>query len=189
MDEAGERRQNIGFKEHLINNQIRATELRVLADDGAQLGVMGLSQAMKLADEAELDLVLISPSAIPPVARIIDYGKYKFETLRKEKEQKKANKQTKLKEIQLSLNIQENEIAFKMKSARGFIDDGNKVKVAINRIRGRQAQNADKGLVTMQKFADDMSDIADIEQPPTKGGTPGRNLSITMVLGPKKGKK
>lgn len=176
------------FKELLINNQIRASELRVIAENGDQLGVMSLSQAMRLADEAELDLVLISPTATPPVARIIDYGKYKFETLRKQKEQKKASKQTRLKEVQLSLGIQENEVAFKSKSARGFIEDGCKVKVAINRIRGRATMNADKGVVIMNKFAEGLGDIAEIEQAPTKGGTPGRNVSIVMILAPRKKK-
>jgi len=176
------------FKEHQINSQIRASELRVLGEDGEQLGIMGFSQAMKIADERELDLVLISPTANPPVAKIIDYGKYKFETLRREKEQKKAAKQTRVKEVQLSLNIQENEVAFKMKSARGFLEDGNKVKVAINRIKGRATQNADKGVAVMQKFAEDLAEVADVETPPTKGGTPGRNVNITMILAPKKKK-
>ncbi|MCL2569867.1 MAG: translation initiation factor IF-3 [Firmicutes bacterium] len=176
------------FKELQINNEIRATELRVIGAEGEQLGIMGFSQAMRLSDELGLDLVLISPKATPPVARIIDYGKFKFESIRKEKEQRKSSKQAKIKEIQLSLNIQENEIAFKMKSARGFIEDGNKVKVAINRIRGRATMNADKGVALLVKFAEDMGDIAEIDQAPTKGGTPGRNVSITMVLAPKKKK-
>ena len=179
----------IAFRELHINNQIRATELRVISETGEQLGIMSGTQAMRLADEAELDLVLVSPSANPPVARIIDYGKYKFETLRKEKEQKRASKQTKIKEVQLSLGIQENEVNFKMKSARGFLEDGSKVKVAINRIRGRATMNADKGVAVMVKFAEDLSEVADIEMPPTKGGVPGRNVSITMVLAPKKGGK
>ena len=150
---------------------------------------MSFSQAMKQADEAELDLVLISQSAKPPVARIIDYGKYKFETLRKEKEQKKAQKQIRLKEVQLSLGIQENEVSFKMKKAREFIEDGNKVKVAINRVRGRATMNADKGVALLERFALDLTDIAEVEQPPAKSGVPGRNINITMVIGPRKGKK
>jgi len=150
---------------------------------------MGYSQAMKLADEAELDLVLISPAANPPVAKITDYGKFKFDALRREKEQKKASRATKLKEVQLSLNIQENEIAFKMKAAKGFLEDGNKVKVAINRIRGRATMNADKGVAVMQKFAADLAEVADIETQPTKGGVPGRNINITMILAPKKNTK
>jgi len=177
------------FKEHLINNQIRATELRVLGAEGEQLGVMGYSQAMKMADESEMDLVLISPTANPPVARIVDYGKFKFDAIRRDKDAKRAQaKQGKTKEVQLSLNIQENEVAFKAKAAKGFLEDGNKVKVVINRIRGRATQNADKGIGHMNKFYEVLAEVADIEQPPTKGGVPGRNLSITMMLAPKKKK-
>ena len=150
------------------------------------LGVMSTSQALRLSDDAELDLVLISPQAKPPVAKIMDYGKYKYETTRKEKEARKAQNIVKVKEVQLSLNIQENEIAFKMKHAVDFINKGNKVKVCINRIRGRATNNADKGVAVLQKFANDMAEIADIDQPITKGGIPGRNINIVMVLAPKK---
>lgn len=150
---------------------------------------MGLSQALKLADEQELDLVLISAGANPPVAKITDYGKFKFETLRKEKDAKRAQKQVKMKEVQLSLGIQENEIAFKMGHARRFLEDGNKVKVAINRIRGRATANADKGVAVMQSFATQLADIADVDQPATKSGVPGRNISIVMMLAPKKSLK
>jgi len=174
------------FKELLINTEITAPELRVISQTGEQLGVMSLSRAMRLADEADTDLVLISASAKPPVAKITDYGKYKFETLRKEKDAKKAQKIIKLKEVQLSLGIQENEIAFKAKHARGFITDGNKVKVCINRIRGRATLNADKGVAIIQKFAESLSDIADIDQQITKGGIPGKNVNIMMILAPKK---
>jgi len=177
------------FKEHQINNQIRAQELRVISSDNQQLGVMGLSQAMRLADEEGLDLVLISPNAKPPVARIIDYGKYKFETLRREKEQRKTQvKQHRVKEVQLSLNIQENEVGFKMAHAKRFLEDGYKVKVCINRIRGRATMNADKGVAILEKFAADLVELADVEQAPTKAGVPGRNINITMVIAPKKKK-
>ena len=148
-----------------------------------------MSQALRLADEAELDLVLISPQAKPPVARIVDYGKFKFETLRKEKEQKKAQRTAKIKEVQLSLGIQENEVAFKREHARRFIETGNKVKVCINRIRGRATANADKGVAIVQHFYESLSDIADIDQPAAKGGIPGRNINIVMVIAPKKNKK
>jgi len=171
-----------------INTEITAPELRVVAENGEMLGIMGLSQAMRLADEAELDLVLISPQAKPPVAKIIDYGKYKFETLKKEKDAKKAQKIIKVKEVQLSLNIQDNEIAFKRDHARRFILEGDKVKVCINRIRGRATANADKGVEIVRKFAEDLADIADVDQQPTKGGVPGRNINIVMVIAPKKKK-
>jgi len=152
------------------------------------LGVMSLSQAMRRADDAELDLVLISPAAKPPVAKIVDYGKYKFELQRKEKEQRKAQKIVKIKEVQLSLGIQPNEVAFKRDNARRFLDDGNKVKVCINRIRGRATANADKGLAIVQNFFESLADIAEIDQPAAKSGIPGRNINIVMVIGPKKKK-
>ena len=176
------------FKELLINTEITATELRVVSATGEQLGVMTLSQAQRLADNAELDLVLISPQAKPPVAKIVDYGKYKFETLRKEKDQKKAQKIIKIKEVQLSLGIQENEIVFKMKHARRFIEEGDKVKVCINRIRGRATQNAEKGVEVIKSFVAELADIADVDQPIAKSGVPGRNINIITVLAPKKKK-
>ena len=174
------------FKELPINNRISAQEVRVIGNDGEMLGVMSTAQALRLSDDAELDLVLISPTAKPPVAKIMDYGKYKFEAVRKEKDARKAQNVVKVKEVQLSLAIQENEVAFKMTNARRFIESGNKVKVCINRIRGRATNNADKGVGILQKFADDMSDIADIDQPIAKGGIPGKNINIVMVLCPKK---
>ena len=176
------------MKELQINTKITASELRIIASNGDMLGVMSTAQAMRLADDENLDLVLISPSANPPVAKIMDYGKYKFETSRKEKDARKAQKIVKLKEVQLSLNIQGNEIAFKMANARKFIETGNKVKVCINRIRGRATNNADKGVAVLQKFAEDMQDIADIDQAITKAGIPGKNINIIMVLAPKKTK-
>ena len=181
------REQNI-FKELKINTEIRDAELRVISEKGEMLGVMGLSQALRLADDAELDLVLISPTAKPPVAKIVDYGKYKFDLQRKEKEQRKSQKQVKIKEVQLSLGIQENEVAFKRDHARRFIEDGNKVKVCINRIRGRATANADKGVAIVQGFYESMADIADIDQTVQKSGIPGRNINIIMVIAPKKKK-
>jgi len=176
------------FKELKINTEIRDAELRVISEKGEMLGVMGLSQALRRADEAELDLVLISPTAKPPVAKIVDYGKYKFDLQRKEKEQRKSQKQVKIKEVQLSLGIQENEVAFKRDHARRFIEDGNKVKVCINRIRGRATLNADKGIAIVQSFYESMADIADIDQAVQKSGIPGRNINIIMVIAPKKKK-
>ena len=176
------------FKELQINTEITAAELRLVGSDGEQLGIVTLSQAMRMADDAELDLVLISPTARPPVAKIMDYGKYKFEASRKAKDARKAQKIVKLKEVQLSLAIQENEVAFKLNHARRFIEDGNKVKVCINRIRGRATLNADKGVAIIQKFAADLADIAEIDQPIAKSGIPGKNINIITVLAPKKKK-
>ena len=174
------------FKELQINNRITASELRVIGETGEMLGVMSLANALRLADQSDLDLVLISPTVKPPVAKIMDYGKYKFETTRKEKDARKVQKSFKLKEVQLSLAIQENEVAFKMANAKRFIEEGSKVKVCINRIRGRATQNADKGVEVLKKFALGLAEIADIEQDATKSGEAGRNISIILILAPKK---
>lgn len=174
------------FKELPINTNITAGELRIIGKDGEMLGVCGTAQALRMADEAGLDLVLISPQAKPPVAKIMDYGKFKFESVRKEKEQKKTQQVAKIKEVQLSLGIQENEIAFKMNHARKFIVDGNKVKVCINRIRGRATQLADKGVEILKSFAEQVADIAEIDQPIQKSGIAGKNINIIMVIAPKK---
>jgi translation initiation factor IF-3 len=176
------------FKELKTNNAITESPLRVIGENGEQLGVMPLAGALRASDEAGLDLVLVSGTSNPAVARIIDYGKYRYEIIRKEKEQKRIQASTKTKEVQLSLGIQENEIAFKMKAARRFIDDGDKVKVCINRIRGRQTQNADKGVAILNDFAAKMADIADIDQALTRGGVPGRNINLMLTLAPKKKK-
>ena len=183
-------KQNI-FKELTINHEITDRELRVISADGEQLGIMTLDRALRLSDEQELDLVLISPAARPPVAKITDYGKYRYETLRKEKEARKvqAQKTIKVKEVQLSLGIQENEVAFKCDHARRFITDGNKVKVCINRIRGRQTANADKGIAIINNFAERLTDVAEVEQPAAKSGIPGKNINIVMIVAPRKGAK
>ena len=154
------------------------------------LGVITLAQAMKLADDAELDLVLINEKSRPAVAKIIDYSKFRYEQIKKEKEQKQEQRRNtvKIKEVQLSIAIQENEIAFKMAKAREFIADGDKVKVCINRIKGRKTQLADKGVAVIQQFADRMADIAEIETPVAKSGIPGRNINIMLMLAPKKKK-
>lgn len=170
----------------LINNQISVGDVRVIGNDGEQLGIMNITQAQKLADEDEFDVVLIAPTAKPPVVKICDYAKYRFEAIKKEKEQRKAQKVVKLKEVQLSLAIQENEIAFKLKNARRFIEDGDKVKVCINRIRGRQTMFADKGVTILNNFYERCKDIADIDSPVAKTGVAGRNMNVIMVLAPKK---
>jgi translation initiation factor IF-3 len=162
--------------------------LRVIGEDGAAFGVITLSQALKLADEKEMDLVLINEVSNPPVAKIVDYSKYRYEAIKKEKEQKQEQRKNmiKIKEVQLSLAIQENEIAFKLNSARKFILDGDKVKVCINRIKGRKVQLADKGIAVVQQFADRMNDIADIETPVAKSGMAGKGINIITILTPKK---
>jgi translation initiation factor IF-3 len=178
------------FKELKINNEITAGELRLIDDKGVGLGVVSLAQGLKLADEKEMDLVMINESSNPPVVKIVDYSKYRYEAIKKEKEQKQEQRKNmiKLKEVQLSLAIQENEIAFKLNSARKFIMDGDKVKVCINRIKGRKVQLADKGVSVVGAFAERMADIADIETPVTKSGMAGKGINIITILTPKKKK-
>ena len=121
----------------MINEQIRDREIRLIGEDGQQLGIMSSREAMKIAREAELDLVKIAPQAKPPVCKIIDYGKYRYELARKEKEAKKKQKTIEVKEVRLSPNIDSNDLNTKIASARKFIEKGNKVKVTL-RFRGRE---------------------------------------------------
>ncbi len=121
----------------MINEQIRDREVRVIGEDGQQLGIMSAKEAMKLAQEAELDLVKIAPTAKPPVCKIIDYGKYRYELARKEKEARKKQKVVELKEVRLSPNIEANDLNTKINAARKFVTKGNKVKVTL-RFRGRE---------------------------------------------------
>ena len=125
------------ISELMINEQIRDREVRVIGEDGQQLGIMSAKEAMKLAEEAELDLVKIAPTAKPPVCKIIDYGKYRYELGRKEKEARKKQKVVELKEVRLSPNIDTNDLNTKINAARKFISKGNKVKVTL-RFRGRE---------------------------------------------------
>ena len=127
----------------MINEQIRDKEIRLIGEDGEQLGIMSTREAMKLAAEAELDLVKIAPTAKPPVCKIIDYGKYKYELTRKEKEAKKKQKTVDVKEVRLSPNIDTNDLNTKVNNAKKFIQKGNKVKVTL-RFRGRESTYADK---------------------------------------------
>ena len=134
-----------------INEKIRDRELRVIDDNGTQLGIMSSYDASKLADEKNLDLVKISPNAKPPVCKIMDYGKYRFDAIKKEKDARKNQKATELKEIWLSMTIDKHDLETKAKQAVKFISDGDKVKVSI-RMRGRQQAHSNLGIDVMQKF-------------------------------------
>ncbi len=173
-----------------INSEISCPELRVIGANNEMIGIITLAQALKMADEAGLDLVLITETSKPPVAKIIDYSKFRYEQIKKEKNQRKEQRKNMvdIKEVQLSIGIQENEIAFKLNKARECIMDGDKVKVCINRLRGRKTQLADKGVIVVSQFAERMLDIADIESPVAKSGVPGRNINIMVMLAPKKKK-
>lgn len=148
----------------MINEQIRDREVRLISESGEQLGVVAVKEAMRLAKEAELDLVKIAPTAKPPVCKIIDYGKYKYELARKDKEAKKKQKVTDIKEVRLSPNIDTNDLNTKIGHARKFLEKGDKVKVTL-RFRGRELAHVSASRVILDKFAEQLADIAVIEKP------------------------
>ena len=160
----------------MINEQIRDKEVRVIGEEGQQLGVMSPKDAMKLAREAEVDLVKIAPSAKPPVCKLVDYGKYKYELVRKEKEAKKKQRTIEVKEVRLSPNIDVNDLNTKCNSARKFIEKGDKVKVSF-RFRGREMAHIDSSKHILEDFAEKLSDIAVVDKAPKLEGR-----SMTMFL-------
>ena len=152
------------ISELMINEQIRDREIRLIGEHGEQLGIMSARDAMKLAREANLDLVKIAPTAKPPVCKIIDYGKYRYEQARREKEARKKQKTIEVKEIRLSPNIDTNDLNTKVNQARKFVSGGNKVKVAV-RFRGRELAHTAVGKTILEDFAQKLSDIAVIDKP------------------------
>ena len=176
---------NIGAaKTHevLINEEIKAKELRVVTDDGEQLGIMSAKDALQTAVQKDLDLVLIAPQAQPPVAKIMDYGKYRFEQQKREKEAKKNQKVVEIKEIRLSLKIDTHDFETKVNQATKFLKAGNKVKVSI-RFRGREMARPESGLVTMKDFAEACAEFGNVEK---EAKLEGRQM--LMFLSPVKNK-
>ena len=163
-----------------MNGEIRDREIRVISETGEMLGVMSPREAMRLAEEADLDLVKISPNAVPPVCKIMDYGKFKFEQAKKEKENRRNQKVVEIKEVQLSMTIDVGDLNVKAKQATKFLGEGNKVKVSI-RLRGRQMAHANLGRDVINNFFEGLKEIAVIEKPINMEG---RN--IIMILAPKK---
>ncbi|MEG0805215.1 MAG: translation initiation factor IF-3 [Lachnospiraceae bacterium] len=161
----------------MINEQIRDKEVRLVGENGEQLGIVTSAEALKMAEEAELDLVKIAPKAEPPVCKLIDYGKYKYEMLRKEKEAKKKQKTVELKEVRLSPNIEENDLKTKMNSARKFLAKGDKVKITL-RFRGREMAHMHKSKHLLDDFAEALSDIATVEKAPK---VEGRNIYLVLA--------
>ena len=161
----------------MINEQIRCKEVRVIGEEGQQLGVMALRDALNMAKDAGVDLVMVSPSANPPVCRIVDYGKFKYEQLRREKEAKKKQKVIEIKEVRLSPNIDENDLNTKMNNARKFLEKGNKVKVTL-RFRGREMAHMQQSKHILDDFAEKMKDVAVIEKP---AKLEGRSLSMVLT--------
>ncbi len=165
------------ISELMINEQIRDKEVRVVSENGEQLGIMSVRDAMKLAQEAELDLVKIAPTAKPPVCKIVDYGKFRYEQARKEKEAKKKQKTVEVKEVRLSPNIDTNDLNTKMNNAKKFITKGNKVKVSL-RFRGREMAHMQQSKHILDDFADMLKDVAVVEKP---AKLEGRSLSMVLT--------
>lgn len=172
----------IGIKEMQINEEITDKEVRLISNDGEQLGIVSAAQAQKLAAERNLDLVKIAPQAKPPVCKIMDYGKYRFEQSKREKEAKKNQRVIEIKEIRLSPNIDVHDFDTKVGHARRFLTAGNKTKVSI-RFRGREMTHTDLGLTIMAQFAEKCGDIASVEKPAKLEGR-----QMLMFLAPKSAK-
>ncbi len=170
---------DISSKEILINENIKFKEVRVIDTDGSQLGVLPIKDALSAAAKKDLDLVNLSPNANPPVCKIMDFGKYRFEQAKREKEAKKKQKVTEVKEIRLGLSIDKHDFETKGNHALKFLKDGDKVKVSI-RFRGREFGHPEIGLEIMQRFAEYCSEVASVEKP---AKMEGRNM--LMFLAPK----
>ncbi len=166
--------------QYQINEEIRDREVRVISSTGEQLGIMSAREALAIAEEGDLDLVKISPNAVPPVCKIMNYGKFKFEQAKKEKENRKNQKVVELKEIYLSMTIDIGDLNVKAKKTVEMLEDGNKVKVSI-RMRGRQQAHASMGVDVMKKFFTMLGGKANMDKAPV---TEGRN--ILMILSPAK---
>ena len=164
----------------MINEQIRDKEVRLIGEDGEQLGVVSGKEALRLAEEAGLDLVKIAPTAKPPVCKIVDYGKFKYEQTRKEKEAKKKQKTIEIKEIRLSPNIDTNDLITKINAAKKFLTKGDKVKVTL-RFRGREMAHMANSKHILDDFAESLADIAVVEKAPKVEGR-----SMTMFLAEKR---
>lgn len=164
------------ISELMINEQIRDKEVRLIGEDGEQLGVMSAKEAQRLAEEAGLDLVKIAPTAKPPVCKIVDYGKFKYEQARKEKEARKKQKIIEIKEIRLSPNIDTNDLNTKVNAARKFLTKGDKVKITL-RFRGREMAHMNSSKHILDDFAASLSDVAVVEKAPKVEGR-----SMTMFL-------
>ncbi len=160
-----------------INRQIRAPKVRVISKDGKQVGVIPLADALKLADEDELDLVEIAPNASPPVCKIIDYGKYKYQQIKKVKESRKAQHQVKVKEIKFKPNIDTHDFLTKEKRAKDFIEKGYKVRVTCT-FRGREMLHIDRGEKVIKRLVEDLKEIAVVEAPIK---LMGKNMSTVLA--------
>ena len=160
-----------------VNRQIRAKEVQLIDDQGQKAGVISLEEALEKAGSKNLDLVLVAPNSNPPVCKIMNYGKYKFEQAKREKEAKKKQKVLEIKEIRVTPNIEEHDFSFKCKNARKFLDSGNKVKITV-RFRGREVNNSKAGEIVLNKFIDALEDVSVVEKRPK---LEGRNMFTILA--------
>ena len=160
-----------------INGQIKAKEVQLISDNGEKLGMLPIARALEIAEEKKLDLVLVSPNAQVPVCKIMNYGKYKFEQAKKEKEANKKQKIQETKELRITPNIEEHDFGFKAKNAKKFIEDGNKVKITV-RFRGRELNNVKMGENVLNDFAKELEDVAVVEKAPK---LEGKNMFIILA--------
>ena len=162
---------------HQINEEIRDKEVRLVSADGEQLGIMPVREALEKAEEASLDLVKISPNAVPPVCKLMDYGKYKFEQTKREKEAKKNQRVVEIKEVRMSPNIDSNDFNVKLRNAQKFLADGDRVKVTI-RFRGREMTHTEIGRDLLMKFAEECAEVATLDKEPK---LEGRHMSMFLA--------
>ena len=165
--------------DHQLNEEIRDKEIRLIGDDGAQLGIMSAKDALEMAIERDMDLVKIAPNSNPPVCKIMDYGKYRFEQTKKEKEAKKNQRVVEIKEVRMSPSIDSNDFNVKLKNAQKFLKEGNRVKVTV-RFRGREMAHTNLGEQLLTRFGQECAEIANVEKNPKLDGR-----LMTMFLSPK----
>jgi translation initiation factor IF-3 len=165
-----------------VNNQIRARKVRVIGVDNEQVGIMLIRDALKYAVEHKLDLVEVAPNADPPVCRIMDYGKFKYEQSKREQKAKKNQNKVEVKELKFKIDIGEHDYQFKMRHAREFLEDSNKVKARVI-FRGREIVHSELGREMLERLADDLSDLGEVERKPFMEGH-----SMLMIVGPKSDK-
>jgi translation initiation factor IF-3 len=168
----------ISAKTIRVNEEIRVREVRVIDETGKQVGIMPTRQALALAQERGLDLVEVAPNAVPPVCRLLDFGKFQYERAKREREAKRAQKQIEVKEVRLRPKTGEHDIAFKLRDVRRFLESGAKVKIRV-RFRGREITHLEVGRELLDRVAQELADIATIEQPPALEGP-----SLLMILAP-----
>ncbi|WP_029917810.1 translation initiation factor IF-3 [Pelobacter seleniigenes] len=167
-------------KEANINEAISARRVRVIDDEGGQLGILSIEQALSQAAESGLDLVEVSPQADPPVCRIMDYGKYKYQQAKRASEAKKKQVKVEIKEVKMRPKTEEHDFSFKIKHARRFLEEGNKVKLTIM-FRGRENAHPEQGMMQLEKAVEALKDIGQVEAQPSKMGR-----FMTMMIGPLK---